>query len=275
MAYKYSLAHLTTLGCAPPEMIYIAAMAGYDYVGIRPILMGVAGERNYALAEQPNMLEQTKRALRETGVAVHDIELARVLDGTDVRSYEPAMAIGAELGAKCIISSIWTDKKEYAMEQFADLCDLAGRYNLNVALEFVTFSSCKDFAAAREVMETVNRPNASYLIDTLHLSRSRVSPDELDGIDPSRFQMMHICDGPKEIPAMDDKEALIHTARDARLYLGEGGIDIAAIAGKLPADVVQCIELPHLERVAEMGYAEHARRCLVRAKEYYKNHGMV
>ena len=44
MAQQYSLAHLTVLGCAPPEMTYIAARAGYDYVSLRPIFMGLPGE---------------------------------------------------------------------------------------------------------------------------------------------------------------------------------------------------------------------------------------
>lgn len=45
-------------------MTYIAARAGYDYVSIRPIYMGLPGEPNYALAENPQMLKQTKRARR-------------------------------------------------------------------------------------------------------------------------------------------------------------------------------------------------------------------
>jgi hypothetical protein len=32
------------------------------------------------------------------------------------------------------------------------------------------------------------------------------------------------------------------------------------------------IELPHLERVKELGYAEHAWRCLKTAKEYLAAH---
>ena len=46
MSQKYSLAHLTVLGCAPPEMTYIAGRAGYDYVSFRPIFMGLPGEPN-------------------------------------------------------------------------------------------------------------------------------------------------------------------------------------------------------------------------------------
>jgi hypothetical protein len=42
MEQEFSLAHLTVLGCAPPEMTYIAARAGYDYVSIRPHFHGIA-----------------------------------------------------------------------------------------------------------------------------------------------------------------------------------------------------------------------------------------
>ena len=104
MKQEFSLAHLTVLGCAPPEMVYIAARAGYDYVSIRPIFMGLPGEPNYALAENRQMLAQTRRALTSTGVRVHDIELARIFDGVNVRDYLPAMEVSAELGAKAVLS---------------------------------------------------------------------------------------------------------------------------------------------------------------------------
>ena len=115
MALEFSLAHLTVLGCAPPEMIYIAARAGYDYVSIRPIYMGLPGEPNYALADNPEMLRATKRALADTGMKVHDIELARVYDDMHPTKYLPAMEVAAELGARAVLSSIWTPKREYAI----------------------------------------------------------------------------------------------------------------------------------------------------------------
>lgn len=37
MPYQYSLAHLTVLGCPPPELAYVAARAGYDYFSPRLI----------------------------------------------------------------------------------------------------------------------------------------------------------------------------------------------------------------------------------------------
>ena len=55
---EFSLANLTVLGCAPPEMTYVAARAGYDFISPRLIMMGVAGEtnQNYDLSTDREML---------------------------------------------------------------------------------------------------------------------------------------------------------------------------------------------------------------------------
>lgn len=244
-------------------------MNGYDYVGIRPIYMGLPGEPNYDLANNKEMLKQTKTALSNTGIKVNDIELAKIEDGIDIQSYEPAFEVAAELGAKSVISSIWTPDKNQYLEKFAELCDLAKEYSLNVELEFVTWANVVNLKGVVEVLETVNKDNSGIMIDTLHFNRSRVDLEELDNLPREWFRLAHICDGPKEIPT--DKEGLIYTGRDARLYIGEGAINIAEIMNKLPEDIVYSIELPHLKRVAEFGYAEHARRCIESAKEYFAN----
>src|SRR5665647_2632135 len=159
MAKQYSLAHLTVLGCAPPEMTYIAARAGYDFVSIRCIYMGLPGEPNYELAKNPEMLRQTQRALKATGVRLHDIELARIKDEVDPKSYLPALEVAAELGARAVLSSIWTPEREYAIEKFGELCDLARQFNLTVDLEPVPIAGVRTTAEAVDVLRAVGRPN--------------------------------------------------------------------------------------------------------------------
>jgi len=267
MERKYALAHLSVLGLTTPEMIYNAKLIGYDYLGIRSIYMGLPGEPNYDLSGKNNLYKLTKAALADTGMNIHDIELAKIQDGTDVSSYEPALEVAAELGATDVISSIWTPRKDYYIEQFAKLCDLAKQYNLHVNLEFVTWADVNDLKGVKEVINTVNRDNVGYMIDTLHFYRSRVELSELDDIPKYKFRMAHICDGPVEIPT--DKEGLIFTGRDARLYVGEGAVNIAEIIGKLADDTILSIELPHIQRAKDWGYTEHARRCLETAKKYF------
>lgn len=269
MKPQFSLAHLTVLGCPPPEMTYIAARAGYDFVSIRPIYMGLPGEPNYDLANNKEMLRQTKTALATTGLKLHDIELARIYDGLDPKKYLPALEVAAELGGSSVLSSIWTPERNFAIECFAELCDLAKPFGLTVDLEFVTWADVRNLKEAMAVLRAADRENCGIMIDTLHFHRSRVALEELDEVPRHWFNFAHICDGPADIPST--KEGLIHTGRDERLYVGEGAIDIAAILKRIP-EIPYSIELPHIARARELGYTEHAWRCLQTAKDYLNAH---
>ncbi len=265
MALEFSLAHLTALGCPTPELVYVAARAGYDYVSPRPIYMGLPGEPNYALADNPEMLRQTKRALADTGIKVHDIELARVYDDMHPTKYLPAMEVAAELGAKAVLSSIWTPNIEYAKEKFGQICDLAKSFGMTVDLEYVPIAAVNNLAGAVDVLRSVNRSNAGLMLDMYHLHRARDNRDELNDLPREWFHFAHLCDAPAEIPT--DIEAMRNELREARLYVGEGGIDIDNILNRLPK-MVYSIELPHLARAKEFGYAEHAFRCIESARKY-------
>lgn len=269
MAQQYSLAHLTLLACPPPEMTYIAARAGYDFVSIRPIFMGLPGEPNYALAENPQMLKQTKQALASTGVKVHDIELARIHDDMHPTKYLPAMEVAAELGARAVLSSIWTDKRDYAIEKFGEVCDLAKQFGLTVDLEYVPIAGVKDLAGAVDVLRKVKRDNAGLMIDAHHFQRAGDKVEDLDALPREWFHFGHLCDVGAEIPS--DRDKLIQIMRAERLYVGEGDAPIAGIFNRLP-EMVLSIELPHLARAQEFGYAEHAFRCLESAKAYFSTH---
>lgn len=267
MKSKFSLAHLTVLGCPPPEMIYIASMAGYDYVSLRPIYMGLPGEPNYDLAVNKDMMKLTKTALAETGVQLLDIELARIFDGMDPKRYEPAMEVAAELGGKHVLSSIWTPEKEYYLEKFGEVCDLAKKYGLTVDLEFVPIASVNNLTDSVNVLKTVNRDNAGLMVDVHHIHRSGDSASELKKLPKEWFHFAHLCDAPGEIPV--EKDEMTRILREARSYVGEGGIDVAEYIHSMP-EMPYSIELPNLERVREFGYAEHARRCLATAKKYFE-----
>jgi sugar phosphate isomerase/epimerase len=266
---QFSLAHLTVLGCAPPEMTYIAARAGYDFVSYRLIAMRLPGEPVYALSKDKAMLRQTRTALAATGLKVSDVELARIQDGVDLQSYVPELEVATELGARQVITSIWTPQWNYAIDRLGQLCDIGKRLGLTMNLEFVTWADVSNLQHTLAICRAVNRPNIGVLIDVLHFSRSRVRPEELKGVPRGWFHVAHICDAPKEVPAT--KDGLIHTGREERLYPGEGAIDIDGILSHMP-DVVYSLEIPNLVRAKELGYAEHAFRCLAMAKNYFAAH---
>jgi len=269
MKQEYSLAYLTVYGASPPDMIHLAAEAGYDYVSLRPIAMGMAGEPVFDLAADRRLFARTKEALTSTGLGLHDIELARIVEEVEVASYEPALRASAELGCKHVLSSIWSGDRGTYIRKFGELCDLADRHGMTVDLEFVPIAAVRDIAQTVEVLRSVDRPNAGMMVDAHHFHRAREKLEHLAGLPREWFRFFHLCDAPAEIPA--DVDELRRIMREGRSYVGEGGVDVAAIVDALPP-LVYSIELPNLAGVRELGLAGHARRCLETAKLYFEKH---
>lgn len=272
MRQQFSLAHLTVIGCSPPEMTYIAARAGYDFISLRLIPLGVPGERTY-LPDDKWMIRKTRIALQDTGLRVLDLELARILVDKAPEDYVPAMEAAAELGARHVISSAWTtdlDDRNFIIDRYAEICDLARPFGLTVELEFPTFSRLKSLQEAVDIVRAADRPNSGILIDALYYHFARVRLHELDALPRRWFHFMHLCDVGGEIPTT--RAGMVHVARDERLYVGEGCIDLAALADRLPP-IPFSIELPNVKRVQELGYEGHARRCLETAKRYFEAEG--
>jgi sugar phosphate isomerase/epimerase len=265
MAKKFSLEPLTMIGCHPAEMVRIAARTGYDFVSLRVIPMSVPGEYSF-FPHDRDLVRATKVALSETGIGVHDIELARIVRNIEPSTYLPAMELGAELGARHLICSAWTDvrnDRDFIIERYAEICDMARPFDLTVSLEFPSFSRLTDLAEAADIVRAADRTNCGVLIDTLYIHLSRISLEEIASIPQAWLHFIHICDAPAEIPGTRDE--LIRIARDERLYPGEGCIDFAAIDAVLP-EVIYAIELPNQNRLVQYGYEGHARRCLEAAR---------
>lgn len=269
MSRIYSLAYLTVPGVTPEQQVRIAHAAGYDAVGLRLIAMGVAGEPDCdPLA--PEVLAATRRAMQETGIACHDIELARILSDETPKGYERAIAAGAELGARQLISSAWTrgiDDDAYVTDFFGDLCDLAGGYGMTVSLEFPSFSRLINLAEALTIIRAAGRANAAVLIDTLYYHLSHATAADLDGVPPQWVPMLHVCDAPAR--GTGTRAQMRAIAREGRLYPGEGVVDFAPFRARFP-DAALSIELPNAARIAELGREGHARRCLEAARSVFE-----
>ncbi|TRD16244.1 sugar phosphate isomerase/epimerase family protein [Palleronia caenipelagi] len=264
----FSLAHLTLIGATPAELVYIAARAGYDAVSPRLIQMNVDGEFTPSPLDDAQV-QATRTALATTGLKVLDIELARITEDVDPRSFEPALALGSEIGARRMIMSAWTptrDDRNFLIDVYGETCDIAARYGLTVDLEFPSFSRLRTLDETLDIVRAADRPNGGILVDTLYLHLSRVDLGELLHVPADLIHFLHISDC---LPGIADTRAgMIQLARDARLYPGEGWIDFTGIIERLPP-VDYCIELPNQSRVAELGYEEHARRCLQHAKRTF------
>lgn len=264
----YSLAHLTLIDASVPELIFVAARAGYDAISPRFIPMHVDGEFA-CLPNDKSLVQATKYALNTTGIKVLDIELARITDDCDPRDFVQAIELGGELEAKRLIMSAWTsrrDDRSFIIDCFAKTCELAAPFGMTVDLEFPSFSRLRTLDESLDIVRAAGQPNGGILVDTLYLHLSRVDLGELLHIPESYLNFLHISDC---LPGIaDTREGMIQLARDARLYPGEGWINFAGIIERLPP-VDYSIELPNRSRIAELGHEEHARRCLQAAKKKF------
>jgi sugar phosphate isomerase/epimerase len=109
------------------------------------------------------------------------------------------------------------------------------------------------------------------LIDTLHFSRSNCSVDELAKLPRAWFRYAQVCDAPHDPP--DTIDGLIFAARNERMFLGEGGLELRAILGALPANIPYSLEIPTAALAREVGLEECARRALVTAQEFFQPDG--
>jgi sugar phosphate isomerase/epimerase len=262
MTYQFSLAHLTVLQCSPPEMVAIAAKSGYQYVSLRMTAVTPNGE-SYPLMDNTAMMKETKARMADTGVGVLDIELARMDPQTEPEAYLKFLEAGAELGARSVIAQLPDPDRIRATNRFGRLCDLAKPLGLTVDLEFPSWTDTPDLQAAAAVVAAVDKPNAGILVDTLHFDRSRSRLEDLRNLPRKWFHFIHLCDAPKEMP--DTTEGIIYTAREGRLFPGEGGLDLNAMLDCMPK-VPYSLEIPNAILMKRLGPEEFARRAIKAAK---------
>ncbi len=110
------------------------------------------------------------------------------------------------------------------------------------------------------MVRAVDRANAGILVDMLHMARSGLSLDELSRLPRDWFRFVHVCDAERQVPPT--MEGIIRTARDERLFPGEGTIDVRGILACLPDDLPYSLEIPRVTLTAAVGPEEVARLAL-------------
>ena len=247
---RFSLAHLTVIRLAPPQVIEVAARTGYDTVGLR-LVGGTEITPAYLLMDDKPLMRATKATIAATGIGVLDIEFVRITPETDVSSLEPFAAAGAELNARYMITSAYDPDLGRFTDRLAAISDLASQYGLRAVLEFFPWTVIPDLGAALKVVEAAARPALGILVDTLHFNRSASRLDDLDRISASRLPFVHVSDAP--VQASYTTEELLHAGRVERLPPGEGGIDIKRILSHMPQDIPVALEAPMTAMAAAEG----------------------
>ena len=262
MSREFSLAYLTLPGIDPLEQIRIAGETGYDYVSLRTIPMGQPGEPQTVLESKPGLFRQIRQQMQHYHVRLLDIELVRIREDLPT-DYRAAFERGAELGAKHVLSSVWTTDFDFAAERYAAISDQAAEFGLTVNMEFPIVSCMTTFRQTVDLQRRVGKPNLKVFVDTLYAHFDHMTEADFASIAPEDYGIIHLCDCPK-----DTSGEIASIVRGGREYCGLGQIDFPMMLRALPPHPCS-IELPNLKYMALYGPEGHAQRCLDAAKALF------
>jgi sugar phosphate isomerase/epimerase len=258
-ARQISLAHLTVLDTTPPELVTVAAAAGFRTIGIRLTATPSVGVPPYDMLHEGPMLRETLARMAGTGVSVLDTEFLRFEPEQPIGIPEGFLEVSARLGARHVLVMSAESDEDRTVERFCELCDRAAPYGLEVALEFAIYTGVRTLAHAAHVVARSKRSNTSVLIDALHFSRSGGVPAHVTQVDPALFRYAQICDASADMPGPGDTPNLIREARTGRLLPGEGALPLRELVAALPAGLPLAIEAPN-RATAHLPALERAKR---------------
>jgi len=248
---RIGLAALTCMELAPPQLVSVAASAGYDCVGLR--LIPVAGQTLPAFEQR-----ELERRLADTGLSVLDVEVFRLDADTDVTAFEATVALAARMGATELLVHGADAVEGRLIESFSRLCELAGRYGLNPNLEPMPWVEVSTVAKAKRILH--GNKNAALLVDPIHFFRADNRFEELKG---TRLRYLQFCDAHPGRPA--EVQELIRQARGDRLFPGEGALDLKGLLAALPADLPLSLEVPIARKIEPF---ERARLALAATRSF-------
>ena len=125
--------------------------------------------------------------------------------------------VGNIPGAECPL--------EQVTERFAELCaDAADHHAAKIVYEVMPFDvNVHSLDAALEVVEGASAANGGIAIDTWHMAKLGIAPDDLKRIPPEYLSWVELSDGRRE-----DMDDLVDETVNHRRLPGEGEFDVPA-----------------------------------------------
>jgi sugar phosphate isomerase/epimerase len=240
MIPAFGLAPLGFLEVPPPDLIALAAAAGFASVSLR-LRAAVPGGPAFPMRTGDDLMRACRRRIAETGIQVLAIEQVGLDRATSVPALRAMLEAGAELGATRLVCS--GDAPDFAVvvDRFGELCLLAEEFNMAVDLEFMPFRAVKTLEDAVAVVAAAARKNGRVCLDALHLFRSGGRVGSLSAVDASCLGALQLSDAP---PTPPPAAALAEEAREQRMLPGHGALPLAELLAAYPADRPYVAEIP-------------------------------
>lgn len=262
MAPRLSLEQISAWGLAAPALVNLAAELGCEAISlfVEAVNPESAGE---PLIGNPALVREIKARLDATGVHINTLECFALTPDTDVRAFEPALAVGAELGGRAATAIVFDPDRARVIDNLSAFAALAQDHGIATNIEFIAMSALPNLADAASLARAVALP-VRIVVDTLHWTRSGGTAADLATLDPALLGAVQLCDGPAEMAA---ELQLFHEGFLQRMIPGEGAFAIDTFLKALPPGQLIGVEVP-LQNLADTGIPveERARRAIEGAR---------
>lgn len=260
-----------TLGAqaAPMEVLDAAAAAGFGAAGLR-----VSGRNPGDPWPSVDPASQDLKRLREhagaLGVRISSISGYYISPATEAQHLLRNVEAARRVGAPLIMQGCFEPDLARVARLLAGYARAAADAGVRIAIEFMPMSALKNMPDTLDVIEQSGAAdNVGLLIDALHLARSGARPSDVAALAPGRVPIAQLCDAAARRP---DSLSLFDEAMQGRMYLGDGGLDLAGLVRALPPGTELELETPVIADAA-LAPAEKARRAAAKAQAFFARLG--
>ncbi len=252
----------------PLDYIAATAAAGYDGIGLR--VHRSPGLPFHPMVGNAALIRDMKQRLADAELDVFDLYSFYLQPSTDVRTFEPALELGAEFGAK--YATVMGDDADWSRQRdnFVRTCELAAGYGLVCSLEFAVIRPLATLPQTVRLIAEAGR-EAVICIDPLHLARSGGSPADVKALDAALFPYAQISDGVLE-PGEPNPALFGKLGMGTRRMPGEGTLPLRELFFEaLPAGIPLSVELPIALAPEGTMAGEWAKRTLEATRRFLNN----
>jgi len=250
----------------PLAFLEAARDAGYHGVGLR--LQKSPQFPIFPIVGDAPLIREIRSALADSGLQVLDILAFYLLPETDVRDYEPALALGAQLGARYALTQGNDPDSGRLCDTFDKFCTVASKCGLTPIIEFCPNRTLATLGDALQLLEETGHSDIPILVDPLHLVRSEGTHVDLANVDPKRFPYAQMSDG-----ILTAGEPNLELAKKLglgeRRMPGDGTLPLREIFAALPSGLPISVEVI-MDRPPEISPLMWATIALHRTRDFLK-----
>lgn len=256
-----ALCHFSMIEVEPPDLVTIAADAGFSHVSLMLSFPPGAGA-DFPIVGDTAMRRETRARLEDRRIGLIDASTCRLRPETDIETFRPMFESAAWLGARRFNVNGDDPDEARLVDRFAALAEIAAGFGLLPSIEFMMISQVRTLDDAERLIARSGVNGAAITLDALHLHRSGGSPAQVRALPAGRISYVQLCDAPSSMPP----EQLAWEAGKQRLLPGEGILPLEELIAALPPETPLGVEAPSEARRAAgqsaSAYAVAARQAV-------------